>query len=164
MAKVVGIGHMSYTVMDIDKSLHFYVDLLGGKLLTRTVDEGPELGKYVMGKMLTNPYGKLKVAMVDLAGLQIEFLQYLEPETNTAYHRNPSIAGSAHIAVNVDDIEGVVAKLKAEGVEFHSDINDCVRDGELVWRWVYSRDPDGICCEIVQLNYDSEYIKNSVKK
>ena len=164
MAKVVGIGHMSYTVMDIDKSLHFYVDLLGGKLLTRTVDEGPELGKYVMGKMLTNPYGKLKVAMVDLAGLQIEFLQYLEPETNTAYHRNPSVAGSAHIAVNVDDIEGVVAKLKAEGVEFHSDINDCVRDGELVWRWVYSRDPDGICCEIVQLNYDSEYIKNSVKK
>jgi catechol 2,3-dioxygenase-like lactoylglutathione lyase family enzyme len=164
MAKVVGIGHMSFTVMDIDKSLHFYVDLLGGKLLTRTIDEGPELGKYVMGKMLTNPYGKLKVAMVDLAGLQIEFLQYLEPETNTAYHRNPSIAGSAHIAVNVDDIEGMVEKLKAEGIELHSEINDCIRDGELVWRWVYSRDPDGCCCEIVQLNYDSEYIKNSVNK
>ena len=137
MAKVVGIGHMSFTVMDIDKTLHFYVDLLGGKLLTRTVDEGPELGKYVMGKMLTNPYGKLKVAMVDLAGLQIEFLQYLEPETNTAYHRNPSIAGSAHIAVNVDDIEGMVEKLKAEGVELHSDINDCIMDGELVWRWAF---------------------------
>ena len=164
MAKVVGIGHISFTVMDMDKALHFYVDLLGGKLLTRTVDEGPELGKYVMGKMLTNPYGKLKVAMVDLAGLQIEFLQYLVPETNTAYHRNPSIAGSAHIAVNVDDIEGMVAKLKAEGVELHSEINDCIRDGELVWRWVYSRDPGGCCCEIVQLNYDSEYIKNSMKK
>lgn len=163
MAKVVDIGHMSFTVMDIDKSLHFYVDLLGGKLLTRTVDEGAELGRYVMGKMLSNPYGKLKVAMVELGGLQIEFLQYLEPETNTAYHRNPSIAGSAHIAVNVDDIEGMVEKLKAEGVEFHSDINDCVRDGEVVWRWVYSRDPDGCCCEIVQLNYDSEYIKNSMK-
>lgn len=81
MAKVVGIGHMSYTVMDIDKSLHFYCDLLGGKLLTETVDEGPELGRYVMGDMLENPYGKLRVAMVDLAGLQIEFLQYLEPKT-----------------------------------------------------------------------------------
>lgn len=163
MAKVVGIGHMSFTVMDMDKALHFYVDLLGGKLLTETVDEGPELGRYVMGKMLANPYGKLKVAMVDLAGLQIEFLQYLEPQTNTAYHRNPSIAGSAHIAVNVDDIEGMVEKLKADGVEVHSDINECIRDGETVWRWVYTRDPDGCCCEIVQLNYDSEYIKNSMK-
>ena len=55
MAKVVGIGHMSYTVMDIDASIHFYCDLLGGKVLTRTVDEGPELGKYVMGDMLSNP-------------------------------------------------------------------------------------------------------------
>lgn len=163
MAKVIDIGHMSYTVMDIDKSLHFYCDLLGGKLLTKTVDEGPELGKYVMGDMLNNPYGKLKVAMVDLAGLQIEFLQYLEPQTNTSYHGNPSIAGSAHIAVNVDDIEAVYKKLSAEGVKFHSAINDCVRDGELVWRWVYSRDPDGICCEIVQLNEQSEYIKNSKK-
>lgn len=161
MATVVGIGHISFTVMDIDKSLHFYCDLLGGRLLTQTVDEGPELGKYVMGGMITNPYGKLKVAMVDLAGLQIEFLQYLEPETCTPYHGNPSIAGSAYVAVNVDDIEAVHKKLKDAGVVFHSAINDCVRDGELVWRWVYSRDPDGVCCEIVQLNYDSEYIKNS---
>ena len=161
MAKVTGIGHMSYTVMDMDKSLHFYCDLLGGKLLTETVDEGPELGRYVMGDMLKDPYGKLKVAMVDLAGLQIEFLQYLVPETKVAYHGNPSIAGSAHIAVNVDDIEEIYRKLKAEGVVFHSDINDCIRDGELVWRWVYSRDPDGICCEIVQLNEDSEYFKAS---
>ena len=152
---------MSFTVMDIEKTLHFSCDLLGGKVLTETVDEGPELGRYVMGKMISNPYGKLKVAMVELGGLQIEFLQYLVPETNTAYHRNPSIAGSAHIGVNVDDIEGMYEKLKADGVEFHSDINDCVRDGEVVWRWVYSRDPDGCCCEIVQLNTESEYYKKT---
>ena len=163
MAKVVGIGHMSFTVMDIDKTIHFYCDLLGGKVLTRTVDEGPELGKYVMGDMLSNPYGKLKVAMIEVGGLEVELLQYEVPETNTPYHGNPSIAGSAHIAVNVDDIEGVYAKLKAEGVKFHSEINDCIRDGELVWRWVYARDPDGCCCEIVQLNYESEYYKNKQK-
>ena len=99
MAKVVGIGHMSYTVMDMDKSLHFYCDLLGGKLLTQTVDEGPELGKYVMGDMLKkDPYGKLKVAMGRLAGLQIEFLQYLVPKTNVPYHGNPSITGVPRIS------------------------------------------------------------------
>ena len=160
MAKVIGIGHMSYTVMDIDRTLHFYCDLLGGRLLTETIDEGDDLGRSCMGKMRTNPYGKIRVAMVELAGLEIEFLQYLEPETNTPYHGNPTIAGSAHIAINVDDIEGMYQKLSAEGVEFHSQINDCIRDGELVWRWVYARDPDGICLEIVQRNEESGYVKN----
>lgn len=160
MAKVVNIGHVSFTVMDIDRTLHFYCDLLGGKKLTETIDEGPDLGRSCMGPMRTDPYGKIRVAMVELAGLEIEFLQYLEPETNTPYHGNPTIAGSAHIAVDVDDIEAVRAKLQAEGVLFHSDINDCIRDGELVWRWVYARDPDGICCEIVERNYEAEYYKN----
>ena len=152
MAKVVGIGHVSFTVMDMDKTLEFYCGLLGGKVLTQTVDEGPELGKYVMGDGLEDNYAALKVAMVELGGIEIEFLQYLTPKTEVPYHGNPSIAGSAHIAVNVDDIEAVYEKLKKAGVVFHSDINDCIRDGELVWRWVYSRDPDGVCCEIIQLN------------
>lgn len=151
MAKVVGIGHVSFTVMDMEKTLAFYCGLLGGRVLTKTVDEGPELGTYVMGKDAPKPYAALKVAMVELGGIEIEFLQYLDPKTEIPYHGNPSAAGSAHIAVNVDNIEEMYTKLKAAGVPFHSGINDCIRDGELVWRWVYSRDPDGICCEIVQL-------------
>ena len=151
MAKVVGLGHVSFTVMDMEKTLDFYCGLLGGRVLTETVDEGPELGRYVMGEGLKDNYASLKVAMVELAGIQIEFLQYLKPKTEIPYHGIPSVAGSAHIAVNVDDIEAVYDKLKKAGVTFHSDINECVRDGKLVWKWVYSRDPDGICCEIVQL-------------
>lgn len=152
MAKVVGIGHVSYTVTDMEKTLEFYCGILGGKLLTQTVDEGPELGKYVMGEGLKENYAALKVAMVELGGMEFEFLQYLTPKTEIPYHGNPSIAGSAHVALNVDDIEAMYEKMKKAGVVFHSDINECIRDGKLVWRWVYSRDPDGICCELVQLN------------
>ena len=161
MAKVLGIGHFSFTVLDMERTLRFYCGMLGGKLLTETIDEGDDLGRNCLGKMITNPYGKIKVAMVELGGVEIEFLQYLEPETITAYHRNPTIAGSAHIALHVDDIEELYQTLSAKGVEFHSAINDCYRHGELVWRWVYARDPDGICCEIVQLNRDSDYYRQT---
>ncbi len=150
MANIVGLGHASFTVMDIDRTLEFYVGKLGGKLLTETVDEGPELGTYVMGEDAES-YASLRVAMVELGGIEIEFLQYLEPKTDKPYHGNPSVAGSAHLAFNVDDLEGLYTNLKSEGVTFHSTVNDCIRDGILVWKWVYMRDPDGICCELVQL-------------
>ncbi len=151
MAKIIGIGHASFTVMDMERTLAFYVDMLGGELLTETVDEGPELGTCVMGKD-AEPYAALKVAMVKIGGLEIEFLQYLTPPTRTPYHGNPSAAGSAHLAFNVDNLDEMYAKLKARGVVFHSEVNDCIRDGKLVWKWVYMRDPDGICCELVQLS------------
>ena len=160
MAGVIDIGHVGFTVTDIDKTLHFYCDLLGGRLLTETIDEGPELGTQVMGLIAPHPQARLRVAMVELGGTEIEFIQYLDPET-TPYPRDPSVAGSAHVAVNVDDIDAMYEKLSSEGVVFHTKINLCVRDGELVWRWVYARDPDGICCEIVQLNYDSDYVKKA---
>lgn len=149
MAKIISLGHASFTVMDIQRTLDFYIGKLGGKVLTETVDEGAHLGRYVMGKG-AKEYASLKVAMVELGGIEIEFLQYLDPVTNTPYHGDPSIAGSAHLAWQVDDLEGMYKQLKAEGVVFHSEINDCVRDGELVWKWVYMRDPDNICCELVQ--------------
>lgn len=150
MGKIVGLGHASFTVMDMEKTVDFYVNKLGGKLLTETVDQGPDLGTYVMGAN-AQKFAALKVAMVELGGIQIEFLQYLDPKTDVPYHGNPSIAGSAHLAFNVDNLEEVYEKLKKDGAVFHSSINECIRDGVLVWKWVYMRDPDNICLELVQL-------------
>ncbi|MGI6118809.1 MAG: VOC family protein [Bilifractor sp.] len=161
MARVESIGHAGFTVMDMDRTLHFYCDLLGGKVLTQNVEENDQLARQVMGEMAKDSHGKLKVTMVELGGLQIEFHQYLIPKTEVAFHGDPSRAGSAHIAVNVDNIEEMYEKLKSEGVKFHTGVNDCVRDGEVVWKWVYARDPDNICCEIVQLNKDSNYYKTT---
>ncbi|NMA18716.1 MAG: VOC family protein [Clostridiaceae bacterium] len=151
MAKVIGIGHISFTVMEMQRTLDFYCGLLGGTVLAETIDEGPELALRVMGDRAEDNFGKLKVAMVELGGMQIEFLQYLTPKTKVSYHGDPSRAGSAHIAVKVDDIEEMYQRLKSAGVIFHSEVNDCIRDGTLVWKWVYARDPDNVCCELVQV-------------
>ena len=150
MAKITGLGHASFTVMDLNKTIDFYVNKLGGKLLTTTVDQGDTLGIYVMGKG-NQEFAKIKVAMIELGGIELEFLQYLDPPTNIKYHGKPFIAGSAHLAFQVDDLQKMYEKLIKEGVVFHSKVNDCVRDGVLVWKWVYIRDPDNICCELVQL-------------
>lgn len=149
MASVVGVGHVGFTVFNLDKTVDFYVNKLGGKLLTTTIDEGENLGTYVLGEG-NQKHAALKVAMIEIGGIEVEFLQYLDPPTNEKYHGNPSIAGSAHLALEVNDIQEMYEKLRKEGVKFHSSVNDCIRDGVLVWKWVYMRDPDGICCELVQ--------------
>lgn len=150
MAKIIGLGHASFTVMDMKRTVDFYVGKLGGKLLTETVDAGEHLGTYVMGKN-AHPAASLKVTMVELGGIEIEFLQYLDPPTKVPYHGDPSVTGSAHLAFQVDDLEALYSELSSQGTIFHSTVNDCVRDGELVWKWVYMRDPDNICVELVQL-------------
>jgi catechol 2,3-dioxygenase-like lactoylglutathione lyase family enzyme len=79
----------------------------------------------------------------------IEFIQYLQPRS-LPYHGNPSVAGSAHIALRTDDIESERARLEEAGVRFHTPIRT-VEDPETTpWRWCYFRDPDGICVELVQ--------------
>lgn len=150
MGNITGVGHVSFTVMDLDRTIDFYVNKLGGRLFDRNKDEGENLGLYVFGDTNKGSYASLGIAMIRLGNLNIEFIQYLNPPTKIAYHGDPSIAGSAHIAWEVDDIEKMYKRLKIDGVKFHSEINDCVRDGELVWKWVYFRDPDNICVELSQ--------------
>jgi catechol 2,3-dioxygenase-like lactoylglutathione lyase family enzyme len=60
------------------------------------------------------------------------------------------VAGSAHLALRVDDIEGTRKKLEEAGVAFHSPINHFLEAGKIEWKWCYFRDPDGIILELVQ--------------
>jgi catechol 2,3-dioxygenase-like lactoylglutathione lyase family enzyme len=150
MAKITGLGHASFTVVDLDRTTEFYVKVLGGKLLHRTKDEGPKLGSYVFGRNAEKQEASLGIAMIKLGGIEIEFIQYLDPPTKERYHGDPSRAGSAHLAWEVDDIETMYRRLVGKGVQFHSGVNECVRDGVLAWKWVYFRDPDNICVELTQ--------------
>lgn len=149
MPKIIGLGHASFTVMDLDRTIDFYVNKLGGELLDKTKDEGPQLGTYVFGPG-KQENASLGIAMVGLGGIELEFIQYLDPPTTVVYHGDPSRAGSGHLAWEVDDIVGMYKDLTAKGVKFHSAVNECVRDGELVWKWVYFRDPDNMCVEMTQ--------------
>ncbi len=149
MARITGLGHASFTVMDLDRTTDFYVNVLGGRLLDRTKDENETLGTAVMGAG-AQKYASLGIAMIALGGIEIEFIQYLDPPTTEAYHGDPAKAGSAHLAWEVDDIDGMYNYLLDKGVTFHSGVNDCTRGGRVIWKWVYFRDPDNIVIEMTQ--------------
>ena len=92
----------------------------------------------------------LKIAFVQLPDIIVELIEYVDPKV-TSYHQNPSVAGSAHLCFQVDDVEGMNRKVEAAGVEFHSGINTVHPPGQPMKHWVYFRDPDGIVLEFVQV-------------
>lgn len=148
---ITGVHHFSFTVTDLDKTLDFYTGMLGAEIQSKTRNTYETLGMALFGDKwgVKQKHADLKIAVTRVGGLRVEFIQYIDPPT-APFHKNPSVAGAAHIALKVDDIENERARLEAAGVEFHSPINVFKETGKPEWKWCYFRDPDGICLELVE--------------
>ncbi len=151
MAKILNVAHTGFIVENMEKTVDFWVNIMGGKLLDRGEDAGDALGAGVMGLSGENTYAKMLSANIEAGGHILEFFQFLEPVT-APYHGDMSKSGSAHLALYVDDIAEMYDELKAKGVVFNSEINTVKNeDGSIAFQWVYLRDPNNICTELMQM-------------
>ena len=148
---ISGVHHFSFTVTDVEKTVDFYTRILGAKCQFIKTNKYDSLGSALFGKDwgIDQDSAELRIGVIELGDTRIEFIQYIDPPVSE-YHKNPSIAGSAHLAIHTNDIYKDKARLEAEGVEFHSPINTLIEEGKPDWKWVYFRDPDGICLELVE--------------
>jgi len=143
---ITGVDHTSFTVSNLQRSLDFYVGVLGLELLWQ--------------REITNDYFRAIVGMPDCvvqaAHLRIpgsihklELFEYTTPHGVPADVRtnNP---GSAHIALHVTALTEAYQSLSAQGVQFRSPpirIDAGVNTGGYA---VYILDPDGISIELFQ--------------
>lgn len=148
MSDVSRIDHVGITTSDLDRSLHFYVDLLGLRLLSRNLLSGPDLAA-LLG---------LESAAIDNADLDsgdgriLELMQYVQP-TATRVNYQSSDAPTTHIAFTVADLNAVTTRLTDAGVEIISTRPLKIHDPGGAWDGVqclYIRDPDGVILELVQ--------------
>ena len=146
-----GLWHFSYTVKDLERSLDFYVRLMGMDLIHRQRQDNP-----YTAKLVAFPSVDLKVAMlcfpdtpVGVSGHHLELIEYLHPAgepIDTATNR----PGVAHMAFVVDDIHAAYAALKAEGVKFKSEPVAIEAGRNTGGFGVYFNDFDGIPLELLQ--------------
>src|SRR2546426_10986253 len=90
-----GLHHVGLTVSDLDRSLAFYQDVLELELLEILDVTGPDIGRAVDVEG-----ARLRIAFLRLAGLQLELLDYIEPEQRV-YERRNSDVGAAHVCFRV---------------------------------------------------------------
>jgi catechol 2,3-dioxygenase-like lactoylglutathione lyase family enzyme len=148
---ISGVHHFSFSVTNIRRTIDFYTRVLGVKLQSQGRNKYETLGTALFGTKwgINQPQADLELAVMNIGGTRVEFIEYKDPQ-GQAYHQNPSIAGSAHLALRVDNIVETRKKLEEAGVEFHSPINTFMESGKIEWKWCYFRDPDGIVLELVQ--------------
>jgi len=148
---ITGVHHFSFSVTDIDQTIDFYTKVLGATLKSRARTKYDTLGTELFGAKwgLDQEQADIKQAVMWVGSSKVEFIEYLDPKARP-YHKNPSIAGSAHMAFKVDNMEETRKKLEEAGVEFHSPINIFMEEGKSEWKWCYFRGPDGIIMELVE--------------
>jgi len=140
------VQHFSYTVSNLDESLHFFCDLLGLEA-SPSRETGGERGATILGIEGVS----LRLSIVKVPdGNNIELIEYLAPKGKKIDLKtcNP---GVAHISFVVDDIEKIRQDLAAEGISL---VNPPCWDGQSVagWGWgvCFLRGPDGISIELMQ--------------
>jgi len=141
---ITGVNHTSFTVSDVNRSVSFYRDLLGLKLISLG-ERDPAFSEKVTGI----PGAHLKVAYLQARGHRLELIQYLNPPGKKLETRTNNV-GSAHLAFNVDDLPRLFADLKAKGVQFKSAPVEVLAGPNKGTLTVYFTDPDGITLELLQ--------------
>ncbi|MEW6046120.1 MAG: VOC family protein [Bacillota bacterium] len=135
------LDHIGLTVRDLDRSLAFYCDTLGGRFLWRKDRlEGPQ-NDLVFGL----PGCALRAAGVEVWGVSLELFQFERPTSAPGpveYH----LTGWKHVAMAVEDIDARVGELQQKGVRVRFPVQE-VAPGV---RIVYFEDPDGIIWEFIE--------------
>ncbi|MGO8957417.1 MAG: VOC family protein [Streptosporangiaceae bacterium] len=138
------IHHVGITVAQLDRSLAFYRDLLGMRVVGLEEDED-------VGAIVGLPGARARIADLDAGNGQIlELLEYLQGNGDAHAHR-PDLAGSCHISLQVGDLSSALARLADAGLMPVGAQAKLAGDG--VWQGctvVYLRDPDGVFVELIE--------------
>ena len=144
--QVGSVYHTGFTVSDLDRSIGFYRDLLGMRVVRRQHGTADYLGT-VTGF----PGVRLEVALQApvVGGSLLEQLQYVShPGAPTP--RETNRPGNAHLCFKVDDLHAASAELERHGVTMISKPTEITAGLHRGGYALYLRDPDGFTVELYQ--------------
>jgi catechol 2,3-dioxygenase-like lactoylglutathione lyase family enzyme len=140
---IKALHHTAISVSDLDKSIHFYRDLLGMTLDWRMDHRQGDALEQVVGMKNVD----VSIAMLRGWGSRIELFQYYSP-IGKPYpaHKLQCDKGIIHLAFQVGNIDNLYKQLVAQGVQFNAPPR-VLRPGV---KATYFHDPDGMTLELVQ--------------
>ena len=139
------MNHTGFVVKDLERSLEFYRDVVGMKLVRRFERTGGPISQVVGYEDC-----HLQIALVsgDDGGHMLELLQYVHPPSADRPTEERAVLGGSHLAVEVDDIQQTYQDLLSRGAQGLNPPVD-VAPGRTA---CYLQDPEGNWLELLQLN------------
>lgn len=140
---ITKLEHTALSVADIGRSLCFYRDILGFKVI-RTIEARSDAKLGIIAGM---PDARAKIVHLKFGEAMFELFEYVEPRgKQIAANRRQADHGLIHLGFKSNDACADYKRLKAQGVEFLSAPVE-FRPG--VWV-VYFCGPDREICELRQ--------------
>lgn len=145
--RIIKAHHYGFTVSEVERSVRFYRDVLGLKLVR--ISDRVNIPSY--DTLLGYRDVRLRIAVLThpVDEFVLELVQYVNPPGRPREMENYFL-GASHVAYEVDDVDALHAKLQAAGHRAINPPTDVIRDGRCVARAMYALDPDGISIEIFQ--------------
>ncbi len=141
-ARIAAVNHTGVTVSDLDRWITLFRDVLG----LEVTEKSRHRGAFIEG-VTGVPGAEIDIAYARLPGHTVELLQYVKPDARRRSDLRPCDAGFLHLALQVDDLDAVLAAIEPAGfapVEPPQTVPAGPRKGA---RTVYTRDPDGVVLE-----------------
>jgi len=137
------IRHFGIVVSDIEKSLHFYKDILGLKIKKDMIEEGKFIDTILGIK-------NVKVRTTKMAaddGNLIELLWYKSHPRKRRKNNDICKIGTSHIAFTVENLDYEYKRLKEKGIKFNCSPQISPDRKAKV---AFCHDPDGAPVELVE--------------
>jgi catechol 2,3-dioxygenase-like lactoylglutathione lyase family enzyme len=141
---IESIHHVSFTVSNMKRSVDFYRDILGLRVLWDSLAAGAEFKGPVADRVTGCPGTELHIVFLAAGENRIELIQYT-PAGKPLVDNKASDTGSAHICFKTESIQDLYDKLVANKVRLH-----CAPQHLDTAQVLYFRDPDGIILEAAQ--------------
>jgi methylmalonyl-CoA/ethylmalonyl-CoA epimerase len=134
MAKILRIDHIAVLVSELDGPLAFWRDALGLEL-THVQDVPAE-----MAKIAFLPVGASEIELVNPTTTDSGLARFLEK-------RGP---GMHHICLEVDDIEGMLTRLRDKGIQLINEEPRTSADGKR-YAFIHPKSANGVMVELYEL-------------
>lgn len=141
--KIRHLDHIGIVVGDLKAASDFFINL-GFTVMGQTTVEGEWAGR-VIG--LGNIRSDVVMLQAPDGQVNIELSKFHRPDAIADTHPTATnILGLRHIALQVEDLDGIVSNLRSKGVELVGEI-ETYQD---TWKLCYIRGPEGIFVELAE--------------
>ena len=142
---VLSFNHTAFTVSDLDQVIPFFRDLLGFEETSRAPRDGR-----LIGRMTAIDGVEIEIAYVNGPGHRIELIEYQAPPDRAVVVPRLCDAGAAHVALNVQGIEALIAASARYGFRAVGEIIVVDAGPNKGSKVAYLRGPDGITVEYIE--------------
>jgi len=135
MPNITAINHVAVVVDDMEKSLAFWRDALGIEL----------------HELRDVPGENSQVAFLPIAGAELELVLPTTGDSGIAKYLAKRGAGMHHICLEVDDISGMLSKLRDANIRLINDEPRIAADGKQ-YAFIHPESTGGVLVELYQID------------